>query len=33
MAVWRKGEVGAAKYCREKREATIVGNVLSYTEA
>ena len=32
MAAWRKGEVDAARYRQEKREATRLGNLLSHTE-
>ena len=33
MAAWRKEEVDAARYRQKKREATILGKLLSHTEA
>ena len=33
MATWRKEEVDAARHRQEKREATILGKLLSHTEA
>ena len=33
MAAWRKEEVGAARHRLEKREATRLRKLLSYTEA
>ena len=33
MAAWRKEEVDAARHRQEKREATRLGKLLSYTEA
>ena len=33
MAAWRKEEVDAARHCQEKKEATRLGELLSYTEA
>ena len=33
MAAWRKEEIDAARLRQEKREATRLGNLLSYTEA
>ena len=33
MAAWRKEEVDAARLRQEKREATRLGKLLSYTEA
>ena len=31
MAAWRKEEVDAARHRQEKRDATILGNLLSQT--
>ena len=33
MAAWRKQEVDAARYRKEKREAMRLGKLLSHTEA
>ena len=33
MAAWRKEEVDAARYRQEKRGATRLGKMLSYTKA
>ena len=33
MAAWRKGEVDAARYRQEKREATRPGKLLSHAKA
>ena len=33
MAAWRKEEVDAVRNRQEKREATRLGKLLSYTEA
>ena len=33
MVAWRKEEVDAARHRQEKREATILGKLLSHTEA
>ena len=33
MAAWRKEQVDAARHRQEKREATRLGKLLSYTEA
>ena len=33
MAAWRKGEVGAARHCQEKREVARLGKLVSNTEA
>ena len=33
MAAWKKEEVDAARHGPEKRDATRLGNLLSYTEA